>query len=325
MTSAAILIGFLLDLVIGDPRWLPHPVVGMGKTISWVEPRLRATFPDTRRGRRIAGCVLAAGLPLATLALSLAVLLLAGLISPWARLAMESVMCYQALAMRELWGQSMIVCDQLEKGDLAAARASVSQVVGRETAHLDREGVTRAAVETVAENASDGVVAPLVFMTLGGGPLALAYKAVNTMDSMVGYKNEHYLDFGRAAARLDDVCGWVPSRLAALAMVAVSPLVGLSASGAWHIWRRDRARSTSPNSGQTEAACAGALGVRLLGDATYFGNVVHKPTIGDDSRRVESEDIVRVNHLMMASCAASLVICGLARTCAMWVVRTWST
>ncbi|WP_322153878.1 adenosylcobinamide-phosphate synthase CbiB [Paratractidigestivibacter sp.] len=304
----AMLLGFLLDLLLGDPRWLPHPVVGMGRTISAAEKRLRASFPDTAEGRRRAGAVLAFALPVSTLVLADVVLWLAGLAWLPLQTALETIMCYQALATRELWRQTVVVGRRLDEGDLSDARKAVSMVVGRDTASLDAAGVTRAAVETVAENASDGVIAPLFFMALGGGPLALAYKAVNTMDSMIGYKNERYLDFGRVAARLDDVCNWVPSRLAALLMVAVCPALGFDAAGAWRIWRRDRSLSTSPNSGQTEAACAGALGLRLLGDAYYFGKLVHKPAMGDDTRQIETEDIRRANRLMVAASVAMLVL-----------------
>lgn len=312
----AIFFGFLLDLAFGDPRWLAHPVVGMGRTITWAEKRLRAAFPDTPQGRRRAGAVLAAALPLVTLVLSCGVLWLARLVDWQLRLILETLMCYQALATCELRRQTLVVGQRLEEGDLPAARTAVSMVVGRDTACLDEAGVTRAAVETVAENAADGVIAPLFYMALGGGPLALAYKAVNTMDSMIGYKNDKYLDFGRAAARLDDVCNFVPSRLAALLMVCVCPFLGFDAGGAWRIWRRDWSLSTSPNSGQTEAACAGALGLRLLGDAFYFGKLVHKPAVGDDARAIEVADIARANRLMLAASAAMLLL-----TCAVrWAI-----
>lgn len=312
----AIFFGFLLDLAFGDPRWLAHPVVGMGRTITWAEKRLRAAFRDTPQGRRRAGAVLAAALPLVTLVLSCGVLWLAHLVDWQLRLILETLMCYQALATCELRRQTLVVGQRLEEGDLPAARTAVSMVVGRDTACLDEAGVTRAAVETVAENAADGVIAPLFYMALGGGPLALAYKAVNTMDSMIGYKNDKYLDFGRAAARLDDVCNFVPSRLAALLMVCVCPFLGFDAGGAWRIWRRDWSLSTSPNSGQTEAACAGALGLRLLGDAFYFGKLVHKPAVGDDTRAIEVADIARANRLMLAASAAMLLL-----TCAVrWAI-----
>lgn len=304
LTTLAILVGCALDLMLGDPRRVPHPVVGMGRTISWLEPRLRAAFPDTPAGCRSAGRVLACALPLATLCLSGGAVLLAGLASPWLAFALQCLMSWQCLAACELRRQTMAVRAPLLAGDLPAARAAVSMVVGRETAALDEAGVTRAAVETVAENASDGVVAPLLYLAVGGGPLALAYKAVNTMDSMVGYRNERYLDFGRAAARLDDAANWLPSRLAALLSVAAAPLAGLSARGAWRVWRRDRRRHASPNAGQIEAAFAGALGLALNGDATYFGRVVHKPVLGDATRAIEPDDIARANRLML--CASGL-------------------
>lgn len=312
-TVLPLLVGFALDLALGDPRRLPHPVVGMGRTIAWLEPRLRRAFPDTPAGRRHAGLVLAVVLPLATLVLSGGLVALAGLASPWLALVLQCLMCYQALATCELRRQTMAVRAPLLASDLPAARTAVSMVVGRETAQLDEAGVTRAAVETVAENASDGVVAPLLFMAIGGGPLALAYKAVNTMDSMVGYKNERYLDFGRAAARLDDVANWLPSRFAALCSVLAASLVSLSAPGAWRVWRRDRRKHASPNAGQTEAAFAGALGLQLNGDATYFGHVVHKPTVGDATRPIEPDDIVRANRLMLATSGVALVACVAVR------------
>lgn len=323
LTTIAIACAFALDLVVGDPRFLPHPVVGMGRTITWLEGRLRAAFPDTPAGRRAAGRVLVCALPLATLALSLAVLLLAVRVSPWLAFALQVLMCAQSLATRELWRQTAAVRVRLEAADLPGARTAVSMVVGRDTAALDEAGVARAAVETVAENASDGVVAPLFYMALGGGPLALAYKAVNTMDSMVGYKTERYLDFGRAAARLDDAANWLPSRLAALLTCAASVLAGADARGAWRIWRRDRRRHASPNSAQTEAAFAGALGLRLAGDASYFGRVVHKPTIGDATRPIEPADIRRADVLMLLTCVLALVVFLAARTGVLVLAGRW--
>ena len=200
---------------------------------------------------------------------------------------------------------------ELAKGDLPAARRAVARIVGRDTQNLTAAGVTRAAVETVAENASDGVIAPLLYMLLGGAPLALTYKAINTMDSMLGYKNEKYLYFGRCAAKLDDAANWLPSRLAALLWVAAAALTGNSACGAWRIWRRDRRRHASPNSAQTESACAGALGVQLAGPAYYFGEYYDKPTIGDPLREIEPRDILRANRMMYAESLLALVL-GLA-------------
>ena len=203
--------------------------------------------------------------------------------------------------------ESTNVYRQLEKDDLPAARKAVSRIVGRDTEKLTREGVTKAAVETVAENASDGVIAPLFYMMLGGAPLALTYKAVNTMDSMVGYKNEKYLNFGRAAAKLDDAANYLPSRIAALLWIAAAALTGNDAKGAWRIWRRDRRNHASPNSAQTESACAGALGVQLAGPATYFGEYYDKPTIGDAARAIEPKDILRANRMMRVASVLGLI------------------
>lgn len=294
--------GCVLDLCFGDPHWLPHPVAAIGKWIGWLEKKLRRALPDTPRGQLAGGAVLAALTPVLAWGISAGLLWGLGRVSPWLALAAESWMCYQILAARCLRDESMAVYRQLKKGDLPAARQAVSRIVGRDTENLDEAGVTRAAVETVAENAGDGVVAPLLYLALGGAPLGFFYKAINTMDSMVGYQNERYLYFGRAAARLDDAANYLPARGAGLAMVAAAWLTpGMDGKNAWRIWRRDRRNHKSPNSAQTESAAAGALGVRLAGDAWYFGKLVKKPTIGDDLRPIEPEDIPRTCRLMLAA------------------------
>ena len=308
MSGLAVLGGFVLDAVFGDPAWLPHPVVLMGKCISKLEKTLRARFPKTQQGELLAGAVLAFCLPVGTFLLTSAVCLLAAKISPWLGLAVQMFWCGQALAAKGLVQESRNVYNKLVKPDLPAARKAVSRIVGRDTENLTAEGVTKAAVETVAENASDGVIAPLLYMLLGGAPLALTYKAVNTMDSMVGYKNETYLYFGRAAAKLDDVANYIPSRLAALLWAAAAALTGNDAKGAWRIWRRDRRNHASPNSAQTESACAGALGVQLAGPAYYFGEYYPKPTIGDALRPIEPQDILRADRMMYADSILALVL-----------------
>ena len=310
---AALVIGFCIDLLVGDPHSFPHPVVLIGKCISVLERVLRCVCPKTPSGERVAGAILWGAVVIVSTAVPALLLWLCGLVSPWLRLALESVMCWQILAVKSLRDETMKVYDALESGDLAASRRAVSMIVGRDTDRLDDAAVTRAAVETVAENTSDGVVAPLLFLAIGGAPLGFFYKAVNTMDSMVGYKNDRYLDFGRAAARTDDVLGFVPSRFAALCMVAAAPLAGLSARGAWRIWRRDRFKHASPNSAQTESAMAGALGVQLAGDAVYFGKLVEKPTMGDALRPVERDDVRRANKLMVLASVIALAILAAAR------------
>lgn len=311
MLCAAILCGFLLDLLLADPEWMPHPVVFMGKAISALEPRLRRLFPDTPAGQLKAGVVLAAVLPLGTLAFTGAVCLGAAALHPALGFAVQTFWCWQALAVRGLAKESHNVYQKLIGGTLPQARQAVSRIVGRDTQALTAEGVTKAAVETVAENFSDGVMAPLLYMLIGGAPLALCYKAINTMDSMVGYKNDRYLYFGRAAAHLDDVAGYLPARLGALFWIAAAALTGRDAGGAWRIWRRDRRCHASPNSAQTESACAGALGVQLAGPAYYFGKLYEKPTIGDPSRPIEAEDILRANRMLYTASVLALVV-GLA-------------
>ena len=318
---AALVIGFCIDLLVGDPHGFPHPVVLIGKCISVLERGLRCICPKTPSGERAAGAILWGAVVIVSTAVPALLLWLSGLLSPWLRLALESVMCWQILAVKSLRDESMKVYDALESGDLAASRHAVSMIVGRDTDRLDDAAVTRAAVETVAENASDGVIAPLFYLMIGGAPLGMAYKAVNTLDSMVGYKNERYIDFGCASARLDDAVNWIPSRLSALLMIAVCPIVGLDARGAARIWRRDRRRHASPNAAQTESACAGALGLRLAGPAVYFGKLVEKPTIGDASREIEWGDIARATRLMLAASVCALVVFGAARAAVVLAVE----
>lgn len=300
--------GFALDLLFGDPLWLWHPVMGIGKIITWSDHFLRKAFGI--RGEREAdpGKKRAAGvlLVLITLTASVAVpaLLLsaAEMLHPRLKTGLACIMCYQMLAMKSLRTESMKVYDALKKEDIALARKAVSMIVGRDTQRLDAEGVTKAAVETVAENTSDGVVAPLMFMLVFGVLGGFFYKAVNTMDSMVGYKNDRWRYMGTAAAKLDDLVNFIPARVSAAAMILAAFFLRLDYKNAARIYRRDRRQHASPNSAQTEAVCAGALDVQLAGDAYYFGQLVHKPTIGDANRTVEAEDIRRANRLMYGTC-----------------------
>mgnify|MGYP000550398242 FL=1 len=304
-------LGCLLDALLADPAWMPHPVVLMGRCITALERGLRRIFPQTPEGERRAGACLAVILPLGTLAVCGGAIFLANLIHPALAFVLQVLWCWQALAARGLVQESCRVLAELEKGDLESARKAVSRIVGRDTQALTAQGVTKAAVETVAENFSDGVVAPLFYLMIGGVPLGMMYKAVNTMDSMVGYKNDRYLHFGRYAAKLDDVANYLPSRLSALLLLAGGVLTGGNGKNGWRIWRRDRRNHASPNSAQTEAACAGLLEIQLAGNASYFGKVVEKPTIGDPVRPVEPEDIRRANRMMMtASLLALLLLSG---------------
>lgn len=313
LTLCAAVGGFALDLLFGDPPWLPHPVVAMGRYISRFERRARAVLPKTPRGELWGGALLAVSLPTLTLAVSLGACVLARRVHVGAELALQTFWCWQALAAKGLATESRRVYAALKSGDLSAARLAVGRIVGRDTERLDAEGVAKAAVETVAENFSDGVAAPMLCMFLGGAPLALAYKAVNTMDSMVGYTNEPYFYFGRVPARLDDVANYLPSRVAALCLIAAAALTGRDARAAWRIWRRDARRHLSPNAGQTEAACAGALGVQLGGDAWYFGERHEKATLGDATRRCAAEDILAANRMLYAASALLCALCAAAR------------
>lgn len=311
--NAAIPWGFALDLLLADPEGMPHPVVYMGKAITALEGVLRPRLPKTPGGELLGGAVLAAALPAGTFAVASGACRAARRLHPAAGFALETLWCWQALALKGLAAESGRVQAELERGDLPAARKAVARIVGRDTEALPAEGVAKAAVETVAENFSDGVAAPLFYMLIGGAPLALTYKAVNTMDSMVGYKNDRYLYFGRAAARLDDAANYLPSRLAALCWIGGAFLTGQDGRGAWRIWRRDRRNHASPNSAQTESACAGALGVQLAGPASYFGKRVDKPAIGDPGRPVEPEDIARANRTLYAAGGLALGAGLLAR------------
>ena len=296
--------GFLLDLLIGDPYDLPHPVRAIGSMIAALEKRVRGRFADLRLG----GTVLALTVTAVSTLIPAVLLIICYRLNTALGIAAESVLCCYMLAARNLRDESMKVCRAAEKGDTEAARNAVSMIVGRDTSVLDRSGIIRAAVETVAENTSDGVTAPLFYMGLGGAVGAFFYKSVNTMDSMIGYKNEKYADLGRFAAKLDDVLNFIPSRLTALLMTAVCPMIGLDGRNALRIWKRDRLKHASPNSAQTESACAGALNVRLAGDAVYFGELHKKPYIGDDTRPIEAADIRLANRLMYAASAAMLLI-----------------
>lgn len=301
-------IGFVLDALFGDPHWLPHPVVLIGKWISFLEKQLRRLFPKTPGGERAGGTVLVLLVLLASAAVPWGILWLAGLVHPYLRFAVECFMCYQILAARSLKTESMRVYRKLQEGNLEESRKAVSWIVGRDTENLTMEGVSKAAVETVAENTSDGVIAPMLYLALGGPVLGFFYKAVNTMDSMIAYKNDRYLYFGRTAAHLDDVFNYIPARLSGLFMILASAILGFDGKNAWRIFKRDRYNHASPNSAQTEAVCAGALDVQLAGDAWYFGVLHKKKTIGDPIRPVEPEDIRRANRLMYGTAVIGLIL-----------------
>ena len=294
-----LLIGFMLDVILGDPLGRFHPVCGIGWLIRKFEKLLRQGGCRKNPKKE-----LSAGIALVIIVCSLTgimaggLIYLAGLIHPRLSLAVQCLMCWQILAMHSLKKESMKVYHPLKRGEIEPARQAVAMIVGRDTNALDEAGITRAAVETIVENTSDGVIAPFFYLALGGPVLGFIYKAINTMDSMVGYRNDRYEYFGKAAARMDDLANFIPSRLSAVLMILAALILGYDARGALRIYRRDRYQHKSPNSAQTESVCAGALRIRLAGDAGYFGVIVHKPYIGDDIRPVECEDIRRANRLL---------------------------
>ena len=302
----AFIAGFVLDLLIGDPHFIPHPVRLIGSLISSLDKRLNCDAGYNSSEKKLnlikykRGMLLAFTVIFATFAMSVIIIVAAYSINLYAGVIAEAVMTWQILATKCLRVESMRVYDALKTDGVDAGRRAVSMIVGRDTSVLDAAGVTRAAVETIAENTSDGVIAPMLYTAIGGPVLGFVYKAVNTMDSMLGYKNDKYMYFGRFAARLDDVVNFIPARISAYLMIASAFIGGRQFDGknAYRIFKRDRFNHASPNSAQTESVCAGALRVQLAGDAVYFGKLVKKKYIGDGLREIEYEDIKRANRLM---------------------------
>ena len=311
-----LLAGFALDLIFGDPRGMPHIIRAYGHLISFGEEFLRKAFPSTPRGERAAGAALVALVAGAGTLVPLACVALLRKISPPASFAAETLICFQLLCVRSLRDESEAVYKCLMKGDLPAARKALSMIVGRDTERLDETGVIKAAVETVAENTSDGIVAPLFWIGLFGFAGGCFCKAVNTMDSMVGYKNEKYRHFGTCAAKLDDIVNFIPARLAGLLIVAAAAICRYDPRNAMRIFLRDRLKHESPNSAHTEAACAGALRVQLAGPASYGGVMEDKHFLGDPLRPVEKYDIRRSHNIMYAASALALAL-SLAASCAL--------
>ena len=307
-TLIAIVAGFILDLIFGDPHSLPHPICLIGNFISFLERNLRKIFGFSNNGLLFGGGVLVLIVISTCFVLPYALLYLAGMVNPWLAFALETLMFYQIFATKCLRDESMKVYYALQKGDLDEARLMLSWIVGRDTKNLSEAEVTKGAVETIAENTADGIIAPMFYMFLGGAPLAFLYKGINTMDSMVGYKNEKYLYFGRCAAKLDDVANFIPARITGVLMIGAAYFLNLDVQGAWKTFWRDRYNHLSPNSAMTESVAAGALNIQLGGGHFYFGKWVHKDTIGDDIRPVKAEDIVTTNNLLYMTAVLSLIL-----------------
>lgn len=310
---AALIIGFGIDLVVGDPHGFPHPVILIGKLIDALERGLRKMLPKTASGEKVAGALLWIFVVVVSSLLPALLLWFCHSISPWLRLGAESIMCWQILATKSLRDESMKVYHALESGDIMKSRYAVSMIVGRDTAELDDAGVTRAAVETVAENTSDGIVAPLIFLAIGGAPLGFFYKAVNTMDSMLGYVEPPYKNIGLVPAKMDDIVNFIPARISALLMLMAGGLLRLNVKNGWKIFCRDRFNHASPNSAQTESVCAGLLGLRLAGDAWYHGVLHKKKYIGDALREIEHEDIPRACRLLYVTALLALLLSSMIK------------
>ena len=305
MKLTLIIIGaYLIDLAIGDPRFLPHPVIFIGRLISYLEKLIRKMI----KNERVGGIILVIGVLLITGILTHGLIILAYKIYMPLGVILECLLIYQIMATKSLREESMKVARALDDS-LEDGRRAVSYIVGRDTKELDEKGVIKATVETVAENTTDGIVAPIIFCSIGGAGFGMIYKAVNTMDSMVGYKNEKYIKFGTAAAKLDDLVNYIPARITAIIMIIASGLLKMDMKNAIKVFKRDRYNHKSPNSAQTESVCAGALDLQLAGNSCYFGEVYEKPTIGDEIRKIEIEDIKRVNRLMYATSLIAIAIC----------------
>lgn len=318
LTVLALLTGFCLDIIFGDPHNNFHIIRFIGILISKTEKILRKIFFKSKQSQFVSGIILVIIVTAVPTGLTILILNLSYGISIYLKFIVESFLCYQILATKSLKDESMKVYYALKNDGIVKAREKLSMIVGRDTDNLSEEGVIKGAVETVAENTSDGIIAPMLFIAIGGVPLGIFYKAINTMDSMVGYKNERYLYFGRCAAKLDDIVNYIPARLSAYFMIMASFFAKLNIKNAYRIYKRDRYNHASPNSAHTEAVCAGALDVELAGDAYYFGRLYKKKTIGDPLRQIEIEDIKRANNLLYISSFISLVICLIIRSLISW-------
>lgn len=310
MTGGELLLASALDGICGDPRWLPHPVRMMGRCIAWLDHRVRKVCRSSICFRMVGIC-LAGGLPIMTYCLGVVVIEEVERLAGWMGSALSIALASTTLAARDLWNHVRAVDNPLQAGDLPAARGAVAMIVGRDTAELSESEVARATVETVAESAADGVIAPLLYLAIGGAPLALAYKAVNTLDSMIGHRDERYADLGWASARLDDLVNWIPARLSAVLLLLSAGLVTQQLErirNGWRVLARDGRLHPSPNSGRPEAAMAGILGVRLGGTNFYDGIAQDRPVLGAEGRSAEPRDIMLAATIMVAASVLGVLL-----------------
>lgn len=315
-----VILAWLLDMLFGDPENLWHPIRWIGSLIGFLEKCFRNIFPKSNQGEVVAGAFLVFFTLSISVAIPLAITCLAYRFNLFVGLIIDGILCYYLLSAKSLKKESMRVYEPLKNADIEKARMFLSWIVGRDTNRLNEEGISKATVETIAENTSDGVIAPMIYMAIGGAPLGYFYKAVNTMDSMIAYKNDKYFYFGKVAAKLDDIANFLPARITAILMIIASFLLGYDYKNAIKIFFRDRLKHASPNSAQTEAVCAGALDIRLAGDAYYFGKLYKKEYIGDEIRRVEKDDILRANRLLYMTSALGLILVSLIRILIIWLI-----
>ena len=315
MTPTIFLGAYIIDIIVGDPRWFPHPVAIIGRWTRFVEGKIRAH--TTRASEKKGGIVLWFSVVIPTFFITYGIIQISFFIGALFGMIVTALLASLTLATRSLYEESRVVIDALTSGDMEAARKGLSMIVGRDTENLDEAGILRAVIETVSENLSDGIVAPMLYLTVGGVPLAMAYKAVNTLDSMVGYRNARYRDIGCFSAKMDDVLNWVPARITGFIIVIASFIFRFNWRDSWRIMRRDGKNHPSPNSGIPEAAVAGALGVQLGGKTSYFGKVTHKPTIGDKIKKTDKEDVKKTWAIMFTSSLLMVIIC----TITLWIIQ----
>lgn len=313
VTILAVILGFLLDIFVPKPYGMYHPVQAIGALISFCDKHLRLPCNKNPKMERRAGILTAVIVILVSMAVPAAILYYAFAFNFILGFVIETLMCYLIMATSSLKNESMKVYEPFKRGNVEGARKALSMIVGRDTKVLNEEEIVEAAVETVAENTSDGVISPLFYMMIGGPVLGWGFKAISTMDSMIGYKNDKYMYFGTAGARLDDVVNFIPARISGLLLIGAAKVLHYDAKAARKIFFRDRKKHASPNSAHTEAAVAGALGIRIGGDTVYFGKVVRKPFLGDKLREIEFEDIRRTNDLMYQAAFLGIIILSFLR------------
>ena len=314
MTPAVFLGAYIVDIIVGDPHRFPHPVVIIGKFVRFLEDKIRrSSSVDKKKG----GIILWFTVVIPVYFITLGIVEGCFFINPLFGAMITILLASLTLATKSLYDESKTVLNALNRGNMEEARKRLSMIVGRDTKDLNGEEILRAVIETISENLSDGIVAPMFYLSLGGLPLAMAYKAVNTLDSMVGYKNDRYTDIGWFSAKMDDMANLIPARLTGLIIVATSFMLRFNWRDSWRIMRRDGRNHSSPNSGVPEAAVAGSLGIQLGGENRYFGEIVRKPTIGDKIKEIDKRDIKKAWVIMFTSSLLMAFACMII----LWVIQ----